>query len=75
MRDLHGTLAWVIVLGNGLVGAWALAAHRVAALRGGTLWVLTGIAQVAVLVQAWVGASVAMGEGIDADAWDNEPQR
>ena len=69
MRDLHTTLAWVIVFGNGLVGAWALAAHRVPALRGRLLWVLTGIAQVAVLAQAWVGASVAMGEGIDADAF------
>ena len=56
MRDFHTTLAWVIVFGNGLVGAWALAAHRVTALRGRLLWVLTGIAQVAVLAQAWVGA-------------------
>ena len=49
MRDLHQTLAWAIVLGNGLAGGWALAAHRVARLRHRALWVVTGLAQVLLL--------------------------
>ena len=33
LRDLHGTWAWVVVLANGVVGTWTLAAHWIAALR------------------------------------------
>ena len=58
MRDLHQTLAWAIVLGNGLAGGWALAAHRVARLRHRALWVVTGLAQVLLLAQAWAGAAL-----------------
>ncbi|MBQ90022.1 MAG: hypothetical protein CL441_01160 [Acidimicrobiaceae bacterium] len=69
MRDLHQTLAWAIVLGNGLAGGWALAAHRVARLRHRALWAVTGLAQVLLLAQAWAGAAIAVDEGIDVDAF------
>ena len=38
LRDLHDHGSWVVVVGNGLVGAWALVAHRVEAARHPALW-------------------------------------
>ena len=38
LGDLHEGGAWVVVLANGAVGLWALAAHRYAALRRSVLW-------------------------------------
>ena len=51
LQDLHEGFAWVMVIGNGLAGAWALSAHRVESLRGRALWWFTALVQVAVAVQ------------------------
>ena len=56
VRDIHATWAWVVVVGNGLAGLWALAAHRLPAFRGKALWWFIGAAQIAVVVQAFLGA-------------------
>lgn len=55
LRQSHVGLAWVVVVTNGLAGAWALAADRFPRLRRNELWWLTGFAQVAVLVQVVIG--------------------
>lgn len=54
-RALHEGWAWVVIIGNGLAGAWALAAHRLHSLRTRALWWFIGLAQVTVFVQVVLG--------------------
>ena len=56
VRDIHETWAWVVIIGNALAGLWALAANWVPAVRGRALWWFIGAAQMAVVVQAFLGA-------------------
>lgn len=55
-RDIHDTWAWVVVIGNGLAGLWALAANWLVPLRTRALWWFIGAAQFTVFVQAMLGA-------------------
>jgi hypothetical protein len=55
VRDLHVGNAWVVVVGNGLAGAWALAAHRWERLRHPALWWATAAVEVDVFVQVVLG--------------------
>lgn len=55
--QIHQAWAWVVVIANGLVGVWSLAAHRWAALRSRTLWWCILIAEVAIGVQVILGAA------------------
>ncbi|MEL6982131.1 MAG: hypothetical protein AAFO29_06880, partial [Actinomycetota bacterium] len=55
LRDLHVLLGWILVISNGLVGAWALAAHWLPVLRHRALWLATGVAQVLILGQVGLG--------------------
>jgi Co/Zn/Cd efflux system component len=45
----------MVILGNGVAGAWALAAHRWPRLRTRALWWFVAFAQVAMFVQVIVG--------------------
>ena len=54
-RALHEGWSWVVIIGNGLAGIWALAAHRVHSLRTRALWWFIGLAQVIVFVQVILG--------------------
>ena len=45
----------MVILGNGVAGAWALAAHRMPALRTRALWWFTAFAEAAMFVQVIVG--------------------
>ena len=56
VRDIHETWAWVVVIGNGLAGLWALAANGFGVMRVRALWWFIGAAQMAVVVQAFLGA-------------------
>ena len=56
VRDIHPTWAWVVVVGNGLAGCWALAANWWQPLRVRALWWFVGVAQLTVFVQAVLGA-------------------
>ena len=54
----HDVVAWVIVIGNGVAGAWALAANWLGALQVKALWWVTGVAEVAIFVQAAIGVAL-----------------
>lgn len=54
------------MVSNGLVGAWALAAHRSSAWRSRALWWSTGVAEVAIFVQAVLGVVLLNVEDIEA---------
>ena len=63
---VHDWFSWVVILTNGLVGLWALAAHRRASLRSLALWATTAAAQLTVFVQAGLGTWLMVREGRDA---------
>ena len=65
LRDVHVFLGWALTVGNGLVGAWALAAHWLPTMRHRALWLATAVAQVIILLQ--VGIGVVNMQGIDAE--------
>lgn len=56
--DWHESWAWVVIIGNAIAGVWALAAHKVAALRTRALWWYTGLAQLTVFVQVIIGVAL-----------------
>ena len=66
MRDLHAGWAWIVVVGNGLAGLWALGAERVEALRTRALWWFTAFAQVSIFVQVAVGVRLLSGRDTEA---------
>ncbi|CAN5796566.1 hypothetical protein BH24ACT3_BH24ACT3_14350 [soil metagenome] len=56
----------MVIIGNGLAGVWALAAHRVTGLRTRALWWFTVIAELTIFVQAGLGVALVSGEGLEA---------
>ncbi len=67
VRDVHEVWAWVVVVSNALVGAWALAAHKDERFRVPALWWATGAAQVAIFVQVILGVVLVQGRTEDGD--------
>ena len=55
LRDLHVVVGWALTVANGVVGLWALAAHRWAGLRQPILWPATALAQFLVVAQVVLG--------------------
>jgi hypothetical protein len=66
LLDLHRALAWFVVVGNGLAGAWALGAHWVPRLRLQALWWCTGVVEIALFVQVALGVGVVAIDDIEA---------
>jgi hypothetical protein len=66
LLDVHAGWAWVVVIGNGLAGVWALAAHRWASLRTKALWWFTIFAEVAVFIQVGLGVGLVAGQKLKA---------
>ncbi len=62
LLDVHAGWAWVVIIGNGLAGVWALAAHRYASLRAKALWWFTVFAEVAVFIQVGLGVGLMAGQ-------------
>ncbi|MFN0029796.1 MAG: hypothetical protein ACKV2O_21795 [Acidimicrobiales bacterium] len=62
LLDVHQVWAWVMVIGNGLAGLWALGAHWVQGLRGRALWWFTGLVELAIFVQVTLGVALVAGE-------------
>lgn len=61
LRTVHEDWAWVVVVGNGLAGAWALAAHRWEQVRSPWLWRFTVAVELAIFVQVVLGVLVIQG--------------
>jgi hypothetical protein len=56
-----------VVIGNGLAGAWALAAHWLPGLRTRALWWYTAAAEVAIFVQVGLGVGLVAGQGYEVE--------
>jgi hypothetical protein len=65
--ELHQDWSWVVVVSNGLVGAWALAAHWQEPLRRRALWWCTLAAQLTIFVQVGLGVWLVSAEGMEVD--------
>lgn len=65
LAGLHAAGAWVVVVGNGLAGAWALAAHRWPSLRVRPLWWFTIAVEVGIFVQVGLGVAYQNAEDIE----------
>ena len=66
LRDVHENFAWVVVIGNGLAGVWALAAHFREPLRIRALWWFTFVVELSVFVQVSLGVGMVAGQDIKA---------
>jgi hypothetical protein len=66
LHGAHVWCAWVVVIGNALVGLWALGAHWLPALRRPELWWATAAAEVAIVVQAILGVLLVTTEDREA---------
>ena len=69
LLEVHTSWSWIMIVGNGLAGLWALVAHKNIALRSRALWWFTGIAQVSVFVQAVLGVAVVNRDKIEYPAF------
>ena len=57
-KRIHEGWAWVVIIGNGLAGLWALSANWLEQLRTRALWWFVGIAQATVFVQVVLGVTL-----------------
>ena len=69
LLEVHTSWSWIMIVGNGLAGVWALVAHKNVALRSRALWWFTGIAQLAVFVQVVLGVAVVNRDKIEYPAF------
>ena len=67
LHDAHDVNAWLLIGLNAAAGAWCLAAHRFAAVRGRALWIFVTIAQLTAFSQAVTGALLAQRDGVVLD--------
>ena len=65
----RGGWAWVVIIGNGLAGLWALGAHKLPSLRTRALWWFTGLVEITIFVQVALGVGLQTGEDIEPPAF------
>jgi len=63
LLEVHEGWSWVVVVGNGLAGLWAGAAHWLRSLRTRALWWFTVFVELAVFVQVGLGVGMVAGQG------------
>jgi predicted anti-sigma-YlaC factor YlaD len=59
---IHEGWAWVVIIGNGMAGAWALGALRWPSLRTRALWWFTAFVELSVFVQVGLGVGMVAGQ-------------
>jgi hypothetical protein len=64
LAGVHRGWAWVVIVGNGLAGLWALGAARWASLRTRALWLFTAAVQVSTFVQVVLGVAMVAGKEV-----------
>lgn len=67
LREIHSHFAGLVIIGNGMAGLWALAAHWVEALRMRSLWWFAALAQTLLFVQAGLGVGLVTAGGSSVD--------
>ncbi len=63
---IHKGFAWVVIVGNGLAGLWALGAARWPSLRTRALWWFTVVVELSVFIQVAMGVWMVSGDGLKA---------
>jgi len=66
LLDVHRAWAWVVIIGNGLAGLWALGANWLPGLRTRALWWFTVFVELAVFVQVALGVGMVSGQKLKA---------
>ncbi len=69
LLELHTSWTWIVIIGNGLAGLWAFAAHKVTALRTRALWWFTGLAQFTIFVQVALGVTLVNKQKLEFPAF------
>ncbi len=64
LEGLHQSWAWVVIVGNGVAGLWALAAARWPPLGTRALWWVTAAAQLSIFVEVGVGVGMVAGRDV-----------
>jgi hypothetical protein len=64
LAGFHRGWAWVVIVGNGLAGLWALGAGRWAALRSRALWWFTAFVELAVFAEVGMGVAMVAGKTV-----------
>lgn len=67
LLELHTGWAWVVIIGNGLAGLWALGAHWQPAFRMRALWWFTAFVQAAVFVQVILGVILVAAQHLQVE--------
>ncbi len=68
LADAHATMAWVLIVSNGLVGLWVVGAHWLVAVRSRLMWWAVGAAWLVVFVEVLLGVAVQRVDGVTAPA-------
>jgi hypothetical protein len=66
LLDIHEGWAWMVIIGNGVAGLWALAAHWLEPLRTRALWWFTVVVEASIFVQVALGVALVSGKGLEA---------
>jgi hypothetical protein len=66
LLQIHKAWAWVVIIGNGLAGLWALGAYWIEGLRTRALWWFTIFVELAIFVQVALGVGLVSGEKLKA---------
>ena len=69
LLEVHKSWSWIVIVGNGLAGVWALAAHKVVSLRSRALWWFTALAQFTIFVQVILGVAIVNRDKIEYPAF------
>ncbi len=67
VRSMHRGVAWILVFSNGLVGAWALAAHFLPRLRHKSIWIGVIVAELVIVAQVILGVILQNSENLAPD--------